>query len=84
VVQHREHATALNLPAAKGISVPSPSTTGSPLPSCSARLARRRSARFDEYLDACTTPHSDFMNGDECALLAFLHVLLEREFDQLT
>ncbi len=40
--------------------------------------------RFDEYLDACTTRRSDFMDGGECALLAFLHVLLEREFDQLT
>jgi len=30
--------------------------------------------RFDEYLDACTTHRSDFMDGDECALLAFLHV----------
>jgi hypothetical protein len=40
--------------------------------------------RFDEYLDACTIRRSDFMDGDECALLAFLRVLLEREFDQLT
>lgn len=39
---------------------------------------------FGNYLDACTTRRSDFMDDDECALLAFLHVLLEREFDQLT
>jgi DNA topoisomerase-1 len=38
---------------------------------------------FSEYLDACTMRRSAFLDDDECALLAFLKVLLEREFDQL-
>ena len=39
---------------------------------------------FTEYLHACPTRRSAFLDDDECALLAFLKVLLEREFDQLT
>ncbi|HEY3718174.1 MAG TPA: DNA topoisomerase IB [Jatrophihabitantaceae bacterium] len=38
--------------------------------------------RFEQYLDSCTVRRSEFLDEEECALLAFLRVLLEREFDQ--
>lgn len=36
--------------------------------------------RFEEYLDACTVGRHEHLDRDECELLAFLRVLLEREF----
>jgi DNA topoisomerase-1 len=38
--------------------------------------------RFQEYLNACTVAQHKHMDRDECELLAFLRVLLEREFDR--
>ncbi len=37
--------------------------------------------RFDHYLDVCTVTRREFLTEDECALLAFLRVLLEHEFE---
>ena len=39
---------------------------------------------FAEYLDACTVRPEEFLDDDECALLAFLRVLLERSAPLLT
>lgn len=44
-------------------------------------VAAFTSNRFEEYLAACTVSRHEHMDRDECALLAFLRVLLEREFD---
>jgi len=38
--------------------------------------------RFDEYLQACTVTHSKHLDPDACTLLAFLKVLLDREFGE--
>jgi hypothetical protein len=37
--------------------------------------------RFAAYLDACRVSRDDYLDDDECALLGFLRVMLEREFD---
>jgi DNA topoisomerase-1 len=37
--------------------------------------------RFSDYLDACRVRHDKYLDDDECALLGFLRMLLEREFD---
>lgn len=39
---------------------------------------------FEEYLRACSVRRWRYLDADECALLAFLEVLMEREFDQVT
>lgn len=38
--------------------------------------------RFNDYLHACTLTRHQHLDHDECQLLAFLQVLLKREFDQ--
>ncbi len=37
--------------------------------------------RFADYLDACRVSRADYLDDDECALLGFLRVMLDREFD---
>jgi hypothetical protein len=37
--------------------------------------------RFADYLDAWRVSRDDYLDDDECALLGFLRVMLEREFD---
>ena len=37
--------------------------------------------RFGEYLDVCRVHPDGYLDDDDCALLGFLRVMLEREFD---
>lgn len=38
---------------------------------------------FEDYLQACSVRRREHLDTEECALLAFLELLMEREFDQV-